>query len=177
MTILSGKTIPAEWGITRSDLFQLSGITPVKQDGGSYIFAVVSDKAHGPGIFFLSLNLRGDGTVEGTGLYPLEGTVSSTEVRDPEGIVRIGDMFWVSGEDQRIVEYDAMGYPTGRELAIPAEFKKDSISPNLGFESLAYDRGDDRRPARSVRLSAFFCRNVMSIVLFWGVCRIDKMNY
>ncbi len=149
MTILSGKEIPEQWGITRSNLFQLSGITPVKQDGSSYIFAVVTDKAHGGGIFYLSVNLKDKkGTVEGTGLYPLEGTVASTEVRDPEGIIRIGENFWVSGEDQRIVEYDPMGYPTGRELSIPEQFQKQSISPNLGFESLTYDAGNETRPAR-----------------------------
>jgi len=141
MKILGEYSVNESWNISSSELFQFSAITPVRIDGENYVFAVVTDKANAGGIYYLSLIIDTKAmTVRGSGLHPLEGTVASDDVRDPEGIAKVGDNFWVSGEkDQKILEYDALGYPTGRVLEVPDEFSKEKIQPNLGFESLTYD--------------------------------------
>lgn len=62
--------------------------------------------------------------------------------RDCEGIVYVpscGTLFISGEEDQRIIEYDTLGTPTGRELAVPDLFSRQNIFPNYGFEALAYD--------------------------------------
>src|SRR5574344_932429 len=62
--------------------------------------------------------------------------------RDCEGIVYVpnrGTVFISGEEDQRIIEYDTLGTPTGRELAVPDLFSRQNIFPNYGFEALAYD--------------------------------------
>jgi uncharacterized protein YjiK len=62
--------------------------------------------------------------------------------RDCEGIVYVpnrGTVFISGEEDQRIIEYDTLGTPTGRELAVPDLFSRQNISPNYGFEALAFD--------------------------------------
>lgn len=50
-----------------------------------------------------------------------------------------GTVFISGEEDQRIIEYDTLGTPTGRELAVPDLFSRQNISPNYGFEALAFD--------------------------------------
>lgn len=68
---------------------------------------------------------------DGTGRY-----------RDCEGIVFCPERntVFVSGEeDQRIVEYDLDGEPTGHELAVPEEFSTTHIRKNYGFEALTYN--------------------------------------
>lgn len=67
--------------------------------------------------------------------------------RDCEGIVYVPSSatLFISGEeDQRIIEYDTLGTPTGRELAVPEIFSRQNICPNYGFESLAYDPSSGR---------------------------------
>src|SRR5574344_1342083 len=62
--------------------------------------------------------------------------------RDCEGIVYVpnrGTVFISGEEDQRIIEYDTLGSPTGRELAVPDLFSRQNSSPNYGFEALAFD--------------------------------------
>lgn len=117
-----------------------SGITPLGGDR----YAVVSDKEASDGFyeFVIRLNLK-TGEIEHVqreGFRTSETAVSTPE-RDCEGVAYFperGSVF-ISGEgDQQILEYDSLGIPTGRGLAIPDMFGKGRIQPNYGFEALGY---------------------------------------
>lgn len=128
--------------ISSSDLYQFSAISPIGNEDGMYHFAIVSDKGRGGGIFTLDLSIDSEGSIGEARIGSLPGTAAATDVRDPEGLVRTQAGYLVSGEDQRIVEYDLEGYPTGREAAIPGDMSQDNVTFNMGFEALAFD-GDN----------------------------------
>ncbi len=124
-----------------------SGITHVSDS----LYAVVSDKDDTDGFHFLHIRID---SVTGKILEvyrhePVRQKENQERAlsmklpqRDLEGIAyfRPNNSFFISGEaDQRILEYSFEGLPTGRELAVPAEFGRDRIQDNLGFESLTYN--------------------------------------
>lgn len=117
---------------------------------GEKNYAVVSDKERTDGYipFIIDINLE-NGKLESVRRFdkiqgnprPRYGLGGQYTVRDCEGIAYfpVNNSFFISGEgDQRILEYDAYGVPTGRELAVPAEFGLEKIHKNYGFESLTY---------------------------------------
>ena len=120
---------------------EYSGITKV--DDGRY--AVVHDKEPGGGIIFFDLGFYSDGRIKSHSYSYPAGREEATDMRDPEGIAYFpdgldGGTLFVSGEgDQRILEYDMDGRPTGRELEIPDDMATSMISGNSGFESLDYN--------------------------------------
>jgi len=132
----------SKWGIEPANY---SGITPL--GGGRY--AVVSDKGAADGFYIWKISQDPDTgavlSVESEGFFA--NTIDATSGRDCEGIVyvpRMGTVFICGEGDQRVLEYDMAGQRTGRELAIPDEFK-DAVG-NQGLESLGY--GGRRRRAR-----------------------------
>lgn len=117
---------------------------------GEKNYAVVSDKERTDGYipFIIDINLD-NGKLESVRRFdkiqgnprPRYGLGGQYTVRDCEGIAYfpVNNSFFIAGEgDQRILEYDAYGVPTGRELAVPSEFGLDKIHKNYGFESLTY---------------------------------------
>ena len=128
------------WGVTPANY---SGITPI----GNNRYAVVSDKE--PTVGFYIMHITQDPTtgkvtsVTPEGFFPKKSDSSATnsQQHDCEGIAYFpaSQTLFISDElNQRIREYALDGTPTGRELNIPAEFAKDKIYGNLGFEALAY---------------------------------------
>ena len=117
---------------------QYSGITYLSGD----MYAVVDDKLPGGGIVLFELPLRQDGRVQVAGVRRTvpEGTLSASgPILDSEGVAYAGGKLYVSSEnDQSIREYGLDGQATGRTFAIPAEFGKDAITYNAGFEALTF---------------------------------------
>lgn len=72
---------------------------------------------------------------------PVKNSNGSLFRRDTEGVAYCPkrNTVFISGEaDQRIIEYDTLGVPTGHELDIPEWCSSESIVYNRGFEALAY---------------------------------------
>lgn len=118
---------------------EYSGIAPLP-DGR---YALVHNSAKGGGIYLADVAFS-EGRVTSARLEAAPGTAAATDVRDPEGIAYMpsSETLWVSGErDQKILEYDLQGYPTGRSLAVPAGFAPGDLSTGNGFESLSYSPG------------------------------------
>lgn len=124
---------------------QYSGITAL----GGNRYALVSDKEPTDGFFLFRIDQSAT-TGEVTQVY-LEGFKGNAKpqvdaqgisIRDCEGIAYVpsrGTLF-ISGEgDQRILEYNMQGQPTGRELNVPTIFSNKNIVFNYGFEALCYD--------------------------------------
>ncbi len=119
---------------------QFSGITKV----GENRYAVVHDNRNGGGIVFLNFKIESNYGISGLSCEIPEGTASAQNHREPEGIAYFpgdgqGTLFVAAEGDQRILEYDMNGYPTGRELAVPDDMKQGQTTGNFGFESLAYN--------------------------------------
>ena len=115
---------------------EYSGIAPLP-DGR---YALVHNGAKGGGIYYADLSFSG-GRVTSVRIEAAPGTTEATDVRDPEGITYMpsSKTLWVSGEkDQKILEYDLQGYPTGRSMAVPSDFLPFELSTGNGFESLSY---------------------------------------
>lgn len=131
----------ARWGIGTA---QYSGIAPM----GEGRYALVSDNEPADGFFVFRIaqdSLTGE--VASVTLEGFRGKEAATtdsrgnSLRDAEGVAFVPDSrtVFISGEgDQRVLEYDLQGRPTGRQLAVPACFGTDNIYPNYGFEALAY---------------------------------------
>lgn len=129
------------WGIAPGNY---SGITHI--EGNQY--AICDDKDAVDGFKVLTLDIDStNGNVlnatmtEPKGMQQRRAKGVATN-RDCEGIAYFPDeqTIFVSGEeDQRIMEYTLDGITTGRELAIPKEMQRSSITPNRGFEALTYN--------------------------------------
>lgn len=120
---------------------EYSGITSLP-DGR---YAMVHNGAKGGGIYFADLSFSG-GRVTSARIEAAPGTTEATNVRDPEGITYMpsSNTIWVSGEkDQKILEYDLQGYPTGRSMAVPSDFLPFELSTGNGFEALSYASATD----------------------------------
>ncbi len=116
---------------------QYSGITPIGEES----YAVVHDKARGGGLFIFTLGFGEDGTIGP--VHAFETDAGGPSGRDNEDVVFVPEsrtLFVASEGDQRIREYDLSGRETGRELAVPEQFK--AIRSNAGFEALAYADGN-----------------------------------
>jgi hypothetical protein len=115
---------------------EYSGITKISDAR----YALVHNAAKGGGIYFADLTFEG-GKVTSARIEAAPGTLEAKDVRDPEGIAYMSSTqtLWVSGEkDQKILEYDLEGRPTGREMAVPSDFLPAELSTGNGFESLSY---------------------------------------
>ncbi len=124
---------------------QYSGITAL----GGNRYALVSDKEPTDGFFLFRID-QSAVTGEVTQVY-LEGFKGNVKpevdaqgisIRDCEGIAYVPsrNTVFISGEgDQRIMEYNMQGQPTGRELNVPSIFSNKHIVFNYGFEALCYD--------------------------------------
>ncbi len=129
------------WGVPTA---HYSGIAPL----GNGRYAVVSDKETADGFFVFRIEQDSiTGKVKSVSLERFCGEAASARnakgvsLRDCEGIAYFSpaNSLFISGEgDQRIVEYDSLGIPTGRELAVPDCFAKERIVGNYGFEALTY---------------------------------------
>lgn len=135
----------AKWGVPPGNY---SGIAPL----GDGRYALISDKQEADGWHEISISFTTSGDIEsvaylGAHYAPTEGTA-----RDAEGIVSVAadtlaeasasqaaTVFVSAESDQRILELDLQGCPTGRELAVPDWAGPDAIYGNYGFEALAYD--------------------------------------
>lgn len=132
----------SKWGIGTSSY---SGITSL----GGNRYALVSDDTPADGFFIFRIDQNAT-TGEVTQVYmeSFQGNsqpkvnADGRSMRDCEGIAFFapkGTLF-ISGEgDQRILEYNMNGQPTGRELNVPQIFSRQNIINNYGFESLCYD--------------------------------------
>lgn len=135
------------WGIPAGNY---SGITPL----GNGRYALISDKQEADGWTEVKIEFTAKGDISHMEYVAQHFAPANGAARDAEGIVAIKhdastgqDDFtlFVSAEsDQRIVELDALGRTTGRELAVPEAFSTDSIFGNYGFEALAYDTARKR---------------------------------
>lgn len=137
-----GQVALSKWRIGTGNY---SGITSL----GNNRYAVVSDKEITDGFFtFLIDQNATTGAIESVYLESFKGNSSpkvsaatGISVRDCEGIAYFppaGTVFIAGEGDQKILEYNMNGQPTGRELTVPKIFGLGNIVPNYGFESLAY---------------------------------------
>ena len=125
-----------------------SGITRI--EGNRY--AVVDDKETTDGFMFLDIDIdtkngkvRDVSYAEPSGFIDRKSNIESID-RDCEGIAycKQSNTLFVTGEkDQRIMEYDLNGNPTGRELDIPDFMSVQNIVGNYGFEALSYNEQEE----------------------------------
>ena len=116
---------------------QYSGITRIGEES----YAVVHDKARGGGLYIFTLGFMEDGTIGP--VHAFETDAGGPAGRDNEDVVYVPEsktLFVAAEGDQSIREYDLSGRETGRELAVPEQFK--AIRSNAGFEALAYADGN-----------------------------------
>ncbi|MCR4603238.1 MAG: esterase-like activity of phytase family protein [Prevotella sp.] len=102
-------------------------------------YAVVDDKAKEDGFYVFQLDID---TLQGriTGARNLGYHSSGKKNRDMEGICYrpSSQTLFISGEaDNEVYEYALDGKRTGKQLNVPAEFKR--ARRNQGLEALAYD--------------------------------------
>ena len=137
-----GQVALSKWRIGTGNY---SGIASL----GNNRYAVVSDKEITDGFFtFLIDQNATTGAIESVYLESFKGNSSpkvsaatGISVRDCEGIAYFppaGTVFIAGEGDQKILEYNMDGQPTGRELTVPKIFGLGNIVPNYGFESLTY---------------------------------------
>ena len=129
---------------------QYSGITSL----GDNRYAVVSDKEPTDGFFLFRIDQNAkSGKITAVYLEGFKGNpaphvdANGISTRDCEGIAYVpttNSMFICGEGDQRILEYNMEGVPTGRELNVPAIFSRSNIVPNYGFEALSYDSFSNR---------------------------------
>lgn len=136
-----GQVSLSKWNIGAANY---SGIAPLGDDR----YVLVSDKEPADGFFEFTISQNATtGRVEHVSLTGFRGNPrpqldrAGLSVRDCEGIAYFppARTVFISGEgDQRILEYDLKGRPTGRELNVPAIFGPSRIVGNYGFEALSY---------------------------------------
>ena len=115
---------------------QYSGITRIGEES----YAVVHDKARGGGLYIFTLGFREDGSIGP--VHAFETDAGGHAGRDNEDVVYVPEsktLFIAAEGDQSIREYDLSGRETGRQLAVPEQFK--ATRSNAGFEALAYADG------------------------------------
>lgn len=118
---------------------EYSGIAFVS--GNQYV--VVHDKARGGGIYSFVMKLDSLGNVNMALVSGLSANKSGEKGLDNEDIVFVParHSFFVASEaTQSIREYNLSGKPTGASLVIPEAFDVKHITPNRGFEALAYNQ-------------------------------------
>lgn len=147
------------WGIPAGNY---SGIAPLGGDR----YALVSDKQEADGWIEVSITFGPDGDIssmkfEGAHLASAvrdsagaalasasaahaSASAAHASVRDAEDIVATedGTVFVCAENDQRIIELDAEGRATGRELDVPEWCGVAHIFNNYGFEALARNAAD-----------------------------------
>ena len=131
------------------------GVRPANYSAITHIsdnrYAVVDDKEFIDGFMFLDIDINPQtGKIENVsyeepkGFVERKNTIDNPEsvYRDCEGCAYCAetDTVFISGEeDQRIVEYDMDGIPTGHELLVPEYMKRQNIEENYGFEAFTYN--------------------------------------
>lgn len=126
-----------------------SGITHIKDN----VYAVVDDKDKVDGFKLLTLDIdTSNGKIKNASMQEPVGMATrraegvKTDL-DCEGVAYFNErntIFVSCEEEQRILEYNIDGTPTGRELPIPSIMKRDRIVTNLGFEALTYNAAQQR---------------------------------
>ena len=109
---------------------------------GDNTYAVVHDNLKGGGIVYLKFTIDNYGNIGSVTEEVPAGTTNGGAKRECEGIAYVpsSKTLFVSAEgDQRILEYDMDGYPTGRELSVPNDMSTKYSVGNAGFESLGYN--------------------------------------
>lgn len=138
----------AKWGVPAGNY---SGIAPL----GDGRYALVSDKQTADGWHEVSIAFDPAGAdVQRVEYVAPHLAPPSSQVRDAEGVVAVpvaGEgttgsapkytLFICAEDDQQVVEVDADGRSTGRQLHVPAWSGAEHIFGNYGFEALAYDAG------------------------------------
>ena len=131
-----------QWSIGTANF---SGITKIDDTR----YAVVSDKEPRDGFFLFHIYQDPQsGEISSVSLEGFEGNPhpatdgDGNSLRDCEGIAYrpSSKTLFISGEgDQKVLEYDMNGVPTGKQLDIPAIFSASKIVTNGGFEALTYN--------------------------------------
>lgn len=131
-----------QWSIGTANF---SGITKIDDTR----YAVVSDKEPRDGFFLFHIYQDPQsGEISSVSLEGFKGNPhpatdgDGNSLRDCEGIAYrpSSKTFFISGEgDQKVLEYDMNGTPTGKQLDIPAIFSASKIVTNGGFEALTYN--------------------------------------
>ena len=131
-----------QWSIGTANF---SGITKIDDTR----YAVVSDKEPRDGFFLFHIYQDPQsGEISSVSLEGFKGNPhpatdgDGNSLRDCEGIAYrpSSKTFFISGEgDQKVLEYDMNGVPTGKQLDIPAIFSASKIVTNGGFEALTYN--------------------------------------
>ena len=131
-----------QWSIGTANF---SGITKIDDTR----YAVVSDKEPRDGFFLFHIYQDPQsGEISSVSLEGFKGNPhpatdgDGNSLRDCEGIAYrpSSKTLFISGEgDQKVLEYDMNGVPTGKQLDIPAIFSASKIVTNGGFEALTYN--------------------------------------
>ena len=124
-----------KWGIPAGNY---SGITHIQGDR----YALISDKQEADGWTEVSISFQPSGDIKEMKFIAQHyDNETLGKARDSEGIAYVaGKGFYVSAEnDQKIVELNDDGSPTGHSLSVPECFSRQNIFPNYGFESLTYN--------------------------------------
>lgn len=143
--LLFSQTATSQLRVVGESTLKLSKHNMPKGDfsGIAYLggnrYAVVSDKSATEGYYIFNIHID---SVTGRVLnVDSEGFVDfGMPNRDAEGIVYFAaarSVFVAGEQDSRIIEYTLNGKPTGRQIAVPQEFRGHSL--NYGIESLTYN--------------------------------------
>ena len=115
---------------------EYSGICHLEED----LYAVVDDNDPGGGIHLFYLPLGRNGRPGAVSQYAVDANLAGPSGRDNEDIVYLPSLktFFVSSEaEASIREYDLAGRPTGRQMAVPEEWRNTPF--NRGVEAIASD--------------------------------------
>ena len=129
--------------LTMSDRVQPPAIPLGEYSGISWIggnrYAVVNDKSTGSGLWTFVIPISDDGAIGEVRAEEAAANASGESSADSEGVTylsKTGTVLVSREGDQTVREFSLDGKATGRQLAVPAEFAKDKITANYGFESL-----------------------------------------
>lgn len=152
---------------------QYSGISQISETR----YAVVHDSAKGGGIYFFDLEFNNNGSLRSCSYSIPDGTEEAADSRDPEGVAFFpyNNTLFVSGEgDQKILEYDMDGFPTGRSLEVPDDMSESGISGNAGFEALDYN---DFTKTFWTTTEASMVKDTSYTDLGGGLLRLQSFNF
>lgn len=129
--------------LTMYDRVQPPAIPVGEYSGISWIggnrFAVVNDKSKGSGLWTFVIPISDDGAIGEVRAEQAPANASGESSADTEGVTYLsptGTVLVSRESDQSIREFSLDGKATGRQLAVPAEFARDKIASNYGFEAL-----------------------------------------
>ncbi len=145
----SGQEAPRPIRLTEMPQTRLS-IPSGQYSGISFVqgnqFVVADDKDGGGGIQSFVVPIDSVGNLGVVLASALPANAAGEKGLDNEDIVFVSgrhSLFVASEATQTIREYRLNGKPTGEALAIPEAFGTEHITPNRGFEALAYNETTD----------------------------------